>query len=341
MTRDTCIFSHTNEMSPCFPTHPCALIKHNKRTRAIIVKCFWHLARPYCEQNQKNVGALVPLDTPKKKNNEKNRKEKTNSPQTTVTAIDGQMLQPTKKVAPQEQNEQKKETEQKTEKQEKNDDTDEDKKEEQEEKDAVRELKEEEDLEQKEDDEKEEEEAEEAEEAEGRSTPHDPYDAEDFEEYDEACSHVLRDSFVDAIRYFESKGLYPELEENEKKKIEDEKKLQKVNEERRKHKFMPKQDTQESKEADERSVAAQEKEDQLMALLPPADPLVHSLLTKKSSKLKVVGGLKSKLKQWYVKHGMGEKALDEGHMNALAKKYLKHEDLLFTRLHVKYHQTKD
>ena len=338
MTRDTCIFSHTNEMSPCFPTHPCALIKHNKRTRAIIVKCFWHLARPYCEQNQKNVGALVPLDTPKKKNNEKNRKEKKNSPQTTVTAIDGQMLQPTIKIAPQEQNEQKKETEQKTEKQEKNDDTDEDKKEEQEEKDAVRELKEEQDLEQKEDDEKEEEEEEEAE---GRSTPHDPYDAEDFEEYDEACSHVLRDSFVDAIRYFESKGLYPELEENEKKKIEDEKKLQKVNEERRKHKFMPKQDTQESKEADERSVAAQEKEDQLMALLPPADPLVHSLLTKKSSKLKVVGGLKSKLKQWYVKHGMGEKALDEGHMNALAKKYLKHEDLLFTRLHVKYHQTKD
>ena len=32
---------------------------------------------------------------------------------------------------------------------------------------------------------------------------------------------------------------------------------------------------------------------------------------------------------------------EEIHLNELAKKYLTHEDLLFTRLHTKYHETRD
>ena len=89
------------------------------------------------------------------------------------------------------------------------------------------------------------------------------------------------------------------------------------------------------------SLEAKEKEDMLIAALPPAKQSIHALLTKKSSTLKIVGSLKNKLKRWYIKHNLGEKAKDDVHLTALAKKYSKHEDLLFTRLHVKYHQTKD
>ena len=68
---------------------------------------------------------------------------------------------------------------------------------------------------------------------------------------------------------------------------------------------------------------------------------IHNLLTKKSTMLKSVSGLKSQLKKWYVKHGLIDKSKDDVHLTELSKKYIKHQDLLFTRLHVKYHQTKD
>lgn len=94
-TKKTCLFSHTNEGSPCFPTHPCAKIRHEKRTRAIIVKCFWKIVRPYCENNQRNAGAIVPFGPGGGwKEEEKKRKKATATSmdlqtKTKVTKIDG------------------------------------------------------------------------------------------------------------------------------------------------------------------------------------------------------------------------------------------------------------
>ena len=43
----------------------------------------------------------------------------------------------------------------------------------------------------------------------------------DLDEFDEACSHVIQDTFVDGIAWFESQGLRPELEEKDQKMKED------------------------------------------------------------------------------------------------------------------------
>ena len=317
LTRDTCVFSHTNENSPCFPTHPCAKIKHGQRTRAIIVKCFWHIVRPYCENNHKHVGALIKYRKNGQNNDQKNdnRQSKGDDPtKLTISSIDGKRILPLPVI---------------------NDVQGDDE--------VDRELREEEELEKKEDDEMRREEETEREDEEIIQKANDPYDAEELEEYDEACEHVLHDTFVDAITWYESKGLKPELEENEKLRKENEEKILKDDEERRKHRFMPNDDenTHLTKKEKEKQLIYQKKQDELIASLPPPDPKIHNLLKKKSSKLKVVSGLKIKIKNWYMKHGMSDKANDDVHMNELAIKYANHQDLLFTRLHVKYHQTRD
>jgi hypothetical protein len=192
------------------------------------------------------------------------------------------------------------------------------------------------------DDDDEEKDNEEEKEKNQQDQPNDPYDAEDAEEYDEACNHVLHDSFVDALTYFESRGLLPELEERDKREKEDKEREEREGKERRKHNFLPNEKTKEvDKQEENRLVLLKEEEDRVIALLPPADPKVHSLLNKKSTRRNNLSVLKQKLQQWYAKHHLPEKAQDEIHLNELAKKYLTHEDLLFTRLHTKYHETRD
>ena len=323
-TRKTCIFSHTNEESPCFPTHPCAKIEHGARTRAIIVKCFWRLARPYCRKNQRNAGALVPVhrkSAPVKKvllRGDKGKK--------IITKIDGV---PTKTTTgtqdiqgPQDAGDKSLETDMPAiEKASVNEGVDE----------GADEGVDDDDMKKKSEDDDDDDDD---------DNYDDPYDAEDLDEFDDACTHVLHDTFADGIAWFESQGLRPEWEEREKEKKEKKEKKEHDDEERRKHKFLP--DVVKDVEKDESmSLEAKEKEDMLIAALPPAKQSIHALLTKKSSTLKIVGSLKNKLKRWYIKHNLGEKAKDDVHLTALAKKYSKHEDLLFTRLHVKYHQTKD
>ena len=337
-TKKTCIFSHTNEGSPCFPSHPCAKIKHEKRTRAIIVKCFWNIVRPYCENNQRHVGAMVPIGMlgqkrKKKKKEEEEEEKKTNTKtKTTISMIEGVPVVESKKN--------RRTTEESLTK-EKNNASNEMEKEEKEMEETMDEL------------EGEEEEEKEKTTKDGSAdnednkddnTAHDPYDAEDAEEYDAACDHVLRSTFTETIAWYESKGLRPELEENAQASLDLAEKRNKDGEERRKHKFLPNQEEgegEEEKEKETKSLAAKEEEDALIAALPPADSSVHALLSKKSTLLKSVGGLKSKLKRWYVKHGYDDKAKDEVHLTEISTKYLKHQDLLFTRLHVKYHVTND
>ena len=273
-----------SDESPCFPTHPCAKIKHGARTRAIIVKCFWRIARPYCEKNQRNAGALVNYQHFKKKEELKKKKKKIKDKQEKakmkITEIDGipinkkdkgqdkvktkakdvipsPLLQLMKETGVKQEiiNDEIEETEEAQE------ENDEEKKDanypkEDDDDDADEEEKDAEDEEDEEDEEEDE--------------HHDPYDAEDLDEFDEACSHVIQDTFVDGIAWFESQGLRPELEEKDQKMKEDKEKKKLEEEERRKHKFLPTEDKKDDIDANSMSIEAKNKEDMLIAKLPPA-----------------------------------------------------------------------
>ncbi len=300
ITRQTCLFSHTNMGSPCREDHPCAKIEHHQRTRSIIVKCFWTIAKPYCAENRRHASVLVvrgAMDGGKDPSGAGGGK--TSAEKTHLRALPAGNEGTAEGTA--------KETGA-----------------------VVRSR---------------------ALERVGPEAHED--DADNIlqqEEYDAACDHVVGESakFAAAIAWYEAQGLKPELDQAreaaKKKKDEEE-----AAAERRRAELEGLQAVQlpqdpDGEDDDEREQEQEEDKVYDYGSLEDGPPknyeAIHSLLQHKKKKRKVEGGLMRRLKKWYKKHGLVKKAQDKVHLAEIAHKYIDHEDLLFKRLHLKYHFTK-
>ena len=306
ITRQTCLFSHTNAGSPCREDHPCAKIEHHQRTRSIIVKCFWTIAKPYCTENRQRAGALIVRGAGEDADDERS---------STTSAQKKKRLRALP-LSPKDNAEEKAT-------------------------DGSAML------------------ANRALERAGPEAYDDHNDGDDGnilqqEEYDAACDHVVGESakFPDAIAWYEARGLKPELDQAReaarKKQV-----AEQAAAERRRAELeglqaaqLPEDPDDEEDDNDEQEQEQEQEEDKIYdyGALEDGPPknyaAIHSLLQNKKKARKAEGGLTLRLKKWYKKHGLVDKSKDKAHLSEIAHKYINHEDLLFKRLHMKYHFTK-